>query len=258
MPVSCNSIFHYTGKLNNLKKIIVDKAFKVSYCSEKITVERDGETSYFGIAIPMVSFCDIPLTDVESHTKKYGFYGLGLSKQWAIKNGLNPILYLEKRSNITESVSSFDYLIGRLISYPELIDIDSDAFNNTVKSLQQALNRSLGFMKNYSDDLNRKKENRIIKNYNFYEEREWRYVPNTIGNNRLMLLDDEYEKNRESFNLIANKERLKFEYSDVSYIILRENSKIDSFVKYINKYVKDDKDLLCSKIITLEQISKDF
>ena len=206
----------------------------------------------------MVSFCDIPLTDVGSHTKKYGFYGLGLSKQWAIRNGLNPILYLEKGSKITESVSSFDYLTGRLTSYPEFLDYDSDAFIHTVKSLREALERSLGFMKNYSGDLNRKKEKRIVKDYIYYDEREWRYVPDTISNNRLLLMGDEYERDKKSFNDIANKERLAFEYSDVSYIILRENSQIDRFVKYLDKNVRSDKDLLCSKIITLEQISKDF
>jgi len=34
-----------------------------------------------------------------------GNYAIGLSKEWAIKNGLNSVLYIENNSNIAKDIS---------------------------------------------------------------------------------------------------------------------------------------------------------
>ena len=113
-------------------------------------------------------------------------------------------------------------------------------------------------MKNYSDDLFLEHKKKIIRDYVFYNEREWRFVPDEIEGNRFLLLKDEYEKNKDEWNRKAGKSRLSFEYKDISYIVLEKNSQINRFVKYLRKIDENNADLLCSKMITLEQISKDF
>lgn len=64
------------------------------------------------------------------------------------------------------------------------------------------------------------------------------------------------------------EKKLTFEASDVTYIIVKEESQVRFIIKTINelKYLggskiclhQYDKDLLCSKIISRERINKDF
>lgn len=81
-------LFHFTKKENLFK--ILESAFNVSYAREIII----GKSSEREFAIPMVSFCDLRLTELKSHMIKYGSYGIGLTKQWANANGLNPVMYI--------------------------------------------------------------------------------------------------------------------------------------------------------------------
>ena len=56
------------------------------------------------IAIPMVCFCDIRLSDIWAHTKEYGDYGIGLKKEWGIAKGLSPLIF--SSTAYTAAVSS--------------------------------------------------------------------------------------------------------------------------------------------------------
>lgn len=77
-------LLQYTKELGTIEKILKSKSFKPSYCKENFGNDE--------ILIPMVSFCNIPLSQV-SNFLYYGDYGIGLSLDWGIDKGIEPVKY---------------------------------------------------------------------------------------------------------------------------------------------------------------------
>ena len=71
MGLSPSTLFHLTSK-TGLKGILKDN-FKLKYCLEKI----DHTEMPVELAIPMVAFCDIKISEIKDHIDKYGSYGIG-------------------------------------------------------------------------------------------------------------------------------------------------------------------------------------
>ena len=84
-----SSVFRFTKDFELLKKIIRDGIIP-NFCEEDLSF--DGVD--FCVGIPMASFCDIPITLLDEHNSRYGNYGIALSKDWAKKNGLTPVMYI--------------------------------------------------------------------------------------------------------------------------------------------------------------------
>ena len=61
MAISTNSVIHYTGKIDSLKGILKCQGFRLKYCSEVLDILLNKSISS---AVPIVSFCDIPLSEV--------------------------------------------------------------------------------------------------------------------------------------------------------------------------------------------------
>ncbi|MCH7519938.1 MAG: hypothetical protein IH964_13060, partial [Candidatus Dadabacteria bacterium] len=98
--ISSNTLFHFTPTFDYLKGILKDE-FIPGYSLEKLTLVG-GHIFEFGI--PMVSFCDIPLSNIANHTEKYGNYAIGMSKEWAREKRLNPIMYLRDDSDLSKQI----------------------------------------------------------------------------------------------------------------------------------------------------------
>jgi len=78
-------LFHFTTKAGLFG--ILENTFSISYAREKIIGNR--KSAQF--AVPMVSFCDLRLSQLKDHMDKYGNFGIGLTKEWANRNGLNSL-----------------------------------------------------------------------------------------------------------------------------------------------------------------------
>lgn len=97
------SLFHYT-KFNNLYSVL-QNGLLPNYCQE---VDICNPTLVLGI--PMVSFCDIPLSQIQEFAKRYGRHAIGFSKNWARKFGINPIWYVNdklKIDNVSDNVKAY-------------------------------------------------------------------------------------------------------------------------------------------------------
>ena len=80
MPsISSNSLFHFTSKDSLLK--ILESSFRPSYSRETLYF-NDSEIR---VLVPMICFCDIPLSQINNHIATYGEYGIGMSKEWGKK-----------------------------------------------------------------------------------------------------------------------------------------------------------------------------
>ena len=93
-----SSLFHFTRNFNSLVSII-QEGFRFSYSGEQITrasISGVPPTDNIFVALPMISFCDIPIELCEEHRSKYGDYAIGINKDQLIKHTgglLSPVHY---------------------------------------------------------------------------------------------------------------------------------------------------------------------
>lgn len=97
--LSANTLFHFTRNKENLISIL-KSYFYPRYCLEEFYFIPKIKTKW---ALPMVCFCDIPLSQIKNHTLKYGEYAIGLTKEWAQIKGITPVLYIPKDSPIIKN-----------------------------------------------------------------------------------------------------------------------------------------------------------
>ena len=249
MPISTNSVIHYTQNLDSLIGIINCNGFRFKYCFEEYSFHKMNNAP---AALPMVSFCDIPISDVKKHIDSYGSYGIGLNKLWAKTSGLNPVLYVEKNSALAKIL--FEH--GQ-----RLLKKKKEGHDTSIEFSE--LQNYYSYIKNYEGRLVRGKVNE--DNYRFYNEREWRYVPTKEEiNSELVWIDGkEYIRDKESYNQKIFQCYLKFNYTDISYLIVDNDDEIPIVLDVLNKVYEDTataKELrvLSTRIMTKNQIWNDF
>ena len=113
MSISSNTLFHFTKSLNNIKGIIKE-GFRPHFSEEyvkfgKIRKRKKLKKYSMHDIFPMVSFCDVPLSQTEKLIESYGNYALGMSKKWGERVGANPVLYLQEDSLIARTVGQTIY-----------------------------------------------------------------------------------------------------------------------------------------------------
>ena len=252
--ISSNCLFHFTPKKEYLLNIL-EQTFIPRYSLENVRLSDSRMDGIFEAGIPMVCFCDISLSQINNHIKTYGNYGIGMTKEWGIKNKLNPIIYTNPDSNIATSIFKLAKDVYKALD---------ENCNETSKAICDEYMNTLNFLKPYMGDF--KRGEKIYKDVRFYDEREWRFVPK-------ILIDSEYEStiSKEEFSdseFLQNENnkmrdfRLKFEPKDIKYIFVKNENEIHQMVKKLRnikqRFSPKEIDILTSKILTTEQIKEDF
>ena len=252
MALSSNTIIHFTNKISSLKGIL-SSDFSIRYCQEEI----HSRTDKIELLIPMVSFCDIPFSQIIQHLNSYGCYGIGLSKKWAESKGLNPVLYLEKSSNLSNNI--IENLLQTLKSGSPKLIIE---FTLEIKKSRDFIR----YLKNYQGDLKRVRKT-TTKDYRFSDEREWRYVLDPSSDylfyaNVKKIPKDKIPLLKEKFNKEIQSEILSFTPNDINYIIIKNESERDGIITTIEKAKRrfSHKEIkrLTSRIISTEQLRTDL
>lgn len=238
-PLSTNRLFHYTPKQDYLIDILRN-GFQSRFSLEKLNIlkgeERMAELSEVlridppcnhltdnlidEFAIAMTCFCDIPLNLVLDHVKLYGQYAVGLKKEWGEKSGICPVFYIPDHG---ETRTLFESLIkGYYNNYEKLKQLKDASeepvlIGSVLNFCSNVIDLSF-YIKPYMGDYERKEE--TLVNYKFYDEKEWRYIPNNLLFRTYMSKDEfqVYENGSSDVELA----RLPFEPSDITDVFVPE------------------------------------
>ena len=222
-------------------------------------------------SFPKVCFCDIPLSRVTKHMEIYQKFGIGLTKEWAKRKGLNPVLYVSNDSVVADGIFKTNVALAR-----ESLKID-DQGHETREQWEDAMRQhSLDwegatsinfFVKPYEGDFSHNEK--TYSNKRFYDEREWRYVPACDETGKVFIVFrsywDQIDEDERSKIIDQYVPFLEFEPDDIRYIIVEKDDDVLSMahevlkIKSENKnYTPDQLLLLTTRIISAERIREDF
>lgn len=250
-----DTLFTFCSKVDYLKSPIKSKMISVWYCDEDIRYL--GISKLKKIAFPMKCFCDINMHKLEEHLSWYGYYGLALTKEWGMKNGIQPVKYINPNSSIVK-----DYKIAFL----KALKINKQTQTESERTMKNYLLHQLMYFKPYSGMIRNRNTGKKRKKC-FADECEWRYIPDVsvakykqiYYNEQILnagILDDI------SLSMLENPQiSLKFEYDDLKYIIVKTKEdfkQISEMISELEDISIDDKNQLLSKIIIWELTGGDF
>lgn len=236
MSVSSNTLFNFMRKYEYLVKALQDGLWP------RYSVEPFWNGKHF--AIPMLCFCDIPLSQIKEHIENYGSYGIGVTKDFARNHKITPVIYIDSSSNI---MSKFDYFLDKL--GPPTKDPKKMIFEE--------------YMLYYAKKV--KGMNKDKGKTKFYNEREWRYIPTISDKIHMEIFDNLEEANSKSqeLSVLTEKQSVELSPNDIKYIFVKTESEKKKLCKKLNqlyneKISNENLDLLKTKILTIEQIKNDF
>lgn len=246
-----STLFHFTNQEGLFG--ILERNFRLSYSRERIR----GPQSERELAVPMVSFCDLRLSELFQHMSKYGEYGIGLSKAWAYRSGLNPVFYMSSGCPAT------DRLLGAINGLFQVLESQQDleSYRMAREPYNDVMNL-LRYVKNYEGTLARR--HKTFEDYRFADEREWRYVP-PWADCRYPILNVSHLNTREGkaqANQWVAELHLDFEPEDIKYIVVRFDRQRLGMLEHLKRvkmrFADDDVRRLSSRILTADQIRDDL
>jgi uncharacterized protein (DUF433 family) len=96
MRLSADYLFHYTKRLDVIKNIL-RIGFRYYLIQEKIPYKETYQENF------AICFCDLRIEDTVVHRKRYGNNSIVLSKEWGIKNCIQPVNYIHENSSVVST-----------------------------------------------------------------------------------------------------------------------------------------------------------
>lgn len=246
MKPKSHTLFHFTKSRETLQ-LILKNGFWPRYCLEDVGWLGIPDADF--VAYPMVCFCDIPLSRTDEHVAFYGDFGVGMSKEWAVKNDLNPILYMASQNTLAKSISEMG---STAASLPE--KNKRQPALNLFRHLAGHIKPSEGTMVVAGKPVQKE----------FYQESEWRFIPrhSEIRDHLIRANFDNVEE-RERVNEKAKAHSmLKFVPNDVKYIFVSSDSDIPAIINFIqtelDMFPSADLKVLMSRVTSIESVSRDI
>ena len=281
--VSADSLFHFTPSKEGLLGIL-QNGFRMSYCFE----DFDEETSHFdadgyvpmariigskepryGIAIPMICFCDIPIHQTREHREYYGSYCIGLDKEAFFEQYravINPVFYYFEDSWTR-------YILPQLVSLKKKLGrkegVNVAIHSNDYYDMRLYIREIISLAKPYIG------KGRHGKKKRFYNEREWRITFNPDDGDHSPdfiygLQLKEFNRNRKRYNKKISNNYLTLENGTandvISHIIVPTESEIQDMADAIEnlttivgaKTTRCKRCKLLEKITSFQRIDKEY
>lgn len=245
MTISANTLFHFTNKMETLQNILKTR-FYPRFCLESCFLDITNKKW----AIPMVCFCDIPLSNIIQHTQKYGNYAIGIKKAWAIEQGVSPILYVHEKSVFIEQCR-------KALNW----SLDDSGTEDTYLEKISEFMSMFSIMKPYEGE---EIVGGKIQKIRYYDEREWRYI-RPISHGKFCFLTENSFNNVNVRNRInkSNEEfGVDFTPDVINYIIVERENEILPLINDLSflmgNFPHEAVELLKSRILSMERIKEDF
>lgn len=257
-----DNLFHFTKSVD----IIIDifkNGFKASYANEELAGKN--------IKVAQVSFSNILLRDVgDEEVLSYGHYAVCLTRDWGIKNQVNPVLYtfpggglensvatlienslfLKYITNFKETIAKYSGVQkGEPISKYMKLDGTSKEVNDMLDYLSVKYDEDLiqivSRLSSKTNDTNfwivqltkpYKVKDKEGKEFIAYNDREWRKVYEDLP--FLMEGSDEFTKWDKSEKPHFDKDPwlLKFDVSDVRAVLVKDEKEIDKMISFLKNH----------------------
>ena len=295
--INASSLCHFTRRFDVLQKIIKN-GIRFSFAFEKLSPATIASFEYpsnpqlvshiyenAGVAIPMVSFCDIPITRATEHISKYGQYMIGLDKEFIIDTYnkiINPVFYLHSINlyKAFDDIASM-YAEASNLQMQQIIDIGKETSSYKQKDIEEYVK--------CSSTIDRKINTRFLvglakpyysndKKVYYYNEREWRaFWPDGINDERNWkwgVTFEDYLSNRNAGNKELASDETNyitipegFLYFGITHIVVKNDNQIPRMIDFIintptifgqTNISQKERMILVSKITSLERISLDY
>jgi hypothetical protein len=246
MKPRSHTLFHLTKTVEKLESILLN-GFWPSYCQEDFNWYNP-ETKL--ISYPMVCFCDIPLTRIDTHIKFYGSYGLGLTKQWAMSNKLSPVIYIPDDTRLSNALT-------------RMLHKGAKPQSEYYKESTEDINSIISYIKPIEGKAN-KVDGEVVQK-EFYQENEWRYTADLKGVLPQWISKEDHSSPEllSFYNEVTKSvSPLKFSAEDIRYIFVKFDKDIPNIIDFIQAklthYTERDRKILTSRIISLKSINIDL
>ena len=280
-------MFHYTKNGSSLLGII-EHGFRFGYCFEELdeTIARfiyrpsvemakilgSCEEKY-GIAIPMICFCDIPISRADGHRANYGDFCIGLNKEMVRTQlpNINPVLYqssswiMHTYKTLVESIPRQEQ-IDDYFKQIELLTQGKTAADEASEIIKAHLSGNLPRLEIEAIPAVKLLLSLVKTDISKYDEREWRIFWEENIDIKFGLTEELYNQKRTEYNNQIKNQYATFVSNIVNHIIVPTESyvpcvidKIKNSTTILGKAATEgDKEMLITRITTFERIENDF
>ena len=252
--IQADTLFTFTSHVDYLITTIRNGMISPRYCAEDLGYLKI--TGIKKMAFPMNCFCDINMHKLEDHLSWYGYYGLAFSKEWGMNRKIQPIQYINPDSELRKDFAE---------AFSAALKADPAKQTAAQRKMKNFLLHQIMYYKPYSGMF----ENRNTKKRShkcFTDECEWRHIPDVSAAGFQQVYYDQTIINAGGLIDLSNamsgipEISLAFDYADVKYIIVKDNSDFVKLTTAITEIGLDDsaEHELISKILVWENSRGDF